>query len=110
MLFEVRRTSCFNDEECPCEKCIPIKLVKTETIKLKTPEEFDTKFSKLEGKWLEVGFNHRINEQGFITRDREVEVYGIEINSLKELNHILTSENFVLRKELEKHEMGKPKS
>lgn len=32
------------------------------------------------------------------------------INSLKELNHILTSENFILRKELEKHEMGKPKS
>ena len=32
------------------------------------------------------------------------------INSLKELNHILTSENFILRKELEKHEMGKSKS
>jgi hypothetical protein len=32
------------------------------------------------------------------------------INSLKELNHILTSENFILQKELEKHEMGKPKS
>lgn len=32
------------------------------------------------------------------------------INSLKELNHILTSENFILRKELEKYEVGKPKS
>lgn len=32
------------------------------------------------------------------------------INSLKELNHILTSENFILRKELEEYEMGKSKS
>lgn len=32
------------------------------------------------------------------------------IGSLKELNKTLTIENYSLRKELEKHEMGKPKS
>ena len=85
ILFEVRRTSNWNDE-CPYEKCIPIKLIRVETRTLKTPEEFDTKFSKSEGKWLEVGTNHRVNKQGFITRDRdEKDTYGIEINSLEEL-------------------------
>ena len=83
ILFEVRRTSCWTDE-CPYEKCIPIKLTRVETRTLKTPEEFDAKFSKVEGKWLEVGSNHRVDKQGFITRDREErDTYGIEINSLE---------------------------
>lgn len=101
MLFEVRRTSYFNDEECPCEKCIPIKLTRVETRTLKTPEEFDAKFSKVEGKWLEVGSNHRVDKRGFITRDREEQdTYGIEINSLEELMDFFNdeSEEIVLRK------------
>ena len=84
ILFEVRRTSCWTDEY-PYEKCIPIKLTRVETRTLKTPEEFDAKFSKREGKWLEVGSNHRVDKRGFITRDRdEKDTYGIEINSLEE--------------------------
>ena len=100
ILFEVKRTSCWYDE-CPYEKCIPIKLTRVETRTLKTPEEFDAKFSKREGKWLEVGSNHRVNEQGFITRDREEEdTYGIEINSLEELMSFFNEvkEKIVLQK------------
>ena len=100
ILFEVRRTSGWNDK-CPYEKCIPIKLTSVETRTLKTPEEFDTKFSKSEGKWLEVGTNHRVNKQGFITRDRdEKDTYGIEINSLEELMDFFNkvNEEIVLRK------------
>ena len=100
ILFEVRRTSCW-DDKCPYEKCIPIKLTRVETRTLKTPEEFDTNFSKSEGKWLEVGTNHRVNKQGFITRDRdEKDTYGIEINSLEELMDFFNkvNEEIVLRK------------
>ena len=100
ILFEVRRTSYWNDE-CPYEKCIPIKLTRVETRTLKTPEEFDAKFSKREGKWLEVGSNHRVDKQGFITRDREEEdAYGIEINSLEELMDFFNEvkEEIVLQK------------
>ena len=99
ILFEVRRTSYWNDE-CPYEKCIPIKLTRVETRTLKTPEEFDAKFSKVEGKWLEVGSNHRVDKQGFITRDREErDTYGIEINSLEELMDFMdeVNESIVLR-------------
>ena len=99
ILFEVRRTSYWNDE-CPYEKCIPIKLTRVETRTLKTPEEFDAKFSKREGKWLEVGSNHRVDKQGFITRDREEkDAYGIEINSLEELMNFMdeVDESIVLR-------------
>ena len=100
ILFEVRRTSGWNDK-CPYEKCIPIKLTRVETRTLKTPEEFDAKFSKREGKWLEDGTNHRVNKQGFITRDRdEKDTYGIEINSLEELMEFFNkvNEEIVLRK------------
>lgn len=53
---------------------------------MRTPEEFDAKFGKREGRWLENGTNHRINEDGYITRDDGLkETWGIEINSLEEL-------------------------
>ena len=100
ILFEVRRTSGLADRS-PYEKCIPIKLTRVETRTLKTPEEFDAKFSKREGKWLEVGSNHRVDKQGFITRDREEEdTYGIKINSLEELMDFFNkvNEEIVLRK------------
>jgi hypothetical protein len=99
ILFEVIRTSC--TDKCPYEKCIPIKLTRVETRTLNTPEEFDAKFSKREGKWLEVGTNHRVDEQGFITKDRdEKDTYGIEINSLEELMDFSNkvNEEIVLRK------------
>lgn len=100
ILFEVKRTSNWNDE-CPYEKSTPIKLTRVETRTLKTPDEFDERFAKNEGKWLEVGTNHRVNEQGFITRDREEkDTYGIEINSLEELMNFFNevNEEIVLRK------------
>ena len=100
MLFEVTRTSYWNNER-PCEKCVPIKLIRVETRTLKTPEEFDAKFSKMEGKWLKVGSNHRVDNRGFITRDREEQdTYGIEINSREELMNFFNevNEEIVLQK------------
>ena len=100
MLFEVTTTSCLNGKS-PYEKCVPIKLTITDTRMLKTPEEFDTEHSDREGKWLEVGTNHRVNEQGFITRDKgEIDTYGIEINSIEELMNFFNdvNEEIVLRK------------
>ena len=85
MLFQVVRTSLWDDEK-PFKNCIPIKLTDVEIRTLRTPEEFDERFGDREGKWLENGANHRINEQGFLTRDRGLEdKWGIEINSLEEL-------------------------
>lgn len=85
MLFEVTRTSLWGDEK-PYDKCVPIKLTRVETRTLKTPEEFNEKFSKREGRWLEKGTNHRINEDGYITRDMEKwDRWGIKIGSLREL-------------------------
>ena len=70
----------------PWDNCIPIQLTRVETRTLHTPEEFDMRFGKREGKWLEKGTNHRINAIGYITRDMElVDGWGIEINSLEEL-------------------------
>ena len=84
MIFQAIRTSAW--EEKPWDNCIPIQLTRVETRTLHTPEEFDMRFGKREGKWLEKGTNHRINARGYITRDMElVDGWGIEINSLEEL-------------------------
>ena len=85
MIFQVTRTSGWDDKK-PWDSCIPIQLARVETRTFRTPEEFDMKFGKREGKWLENGTNHRFDARGYITRDRElVDKWGIEINSLEEL-------------------------
>ena len=91
MIFQVvrtsqrYRTSQWYDEK-PFKDCIPIKLTIVETRSFRTPEEFDNKFGDREGKWLNRGINHRVNERGYITRDMVFEdVWGIEINSIEEL-------------------------
>lgn len=85
MLFQVTRTSLWGDTK-PLNNCIPIKLKNVDIRTLRSPEEFDERLAKYEGKWLNVGTNHRINQKGYITRDMGfVEKWGIEINSLEEL-------------------------
>ena len=85
MIFQVTRTSQWNDKK-PFEDCIPIKLTRVETRTLRTPEEFDMKFGKREGKWIEKGTNHRVDARGYITRDMGFEdAWGIEIGSLEGL-------------------------
>ena len=85
MIFQVTRTS-RRDNKKPWAGCIRIQLARVETRTFRTPEEFDMKFGKREGKWIENGTNHRFDARGYITRDRElVDKWGIEINSLEEL-------------------------
>jgi hypothetical protein len=84
MLFQVDKTSEWTNKK-PYDKCIPIQLTRVETYFLRTPEEFDKRFSDRKGKWLNVGTNHRINKQGYITRNLDVDAWGVEINTLEEL-------------------------
>ena len=86
MIFEVTRTSSWEEENPPCDGCIRIKYTRVETRTLGSAEEFDKRFGAREGKWFSVGSNHRFNNKGYITRDREeVDSWGIEINTLEEL-------------------------
>lgn len=101
MLFEVIRTSYpYWENKCPHEKCYPIKLTRVETAPFTTPEEYDQRYSRTRGMWLKIGKNHRVNERGFITRDVELDTYGIELNSLEELMDLFAdvNENIVLQK------------
>jgi len=85
VLFEITRTSTWSDEK-PCAHAIEIYLTKVQTRTLGSPEEFDNRFGETEGKWLESGTNHRLDEEGYITRDMDTrKCWGIEINSLEEL-------------------------
>ncbi len=84
MLFHVTRTSIWGENK-PHDKCIPIKLTRVDSRTFRTPEEYDERLGKRDGKWLSFGTNHRI-EDGRIVRDFGVaDVWCIEINSLEEL-------------------------
>lgn len=84
MLFQVTRVSTWNNEK-PYDKCIPIELTRTEVKNFKSFEAYD-KASGVQGKWLSVGKNHRVTEEGYIARDFEFDgLWGIELNSLEDL-------------------------
>lgn len=86
MKFTVRRASNWNDKNILVDEAKRDSIVRVETRTLHSPEEFDEKFSNREGKWLSVGENHRLDENGWITRDNGmIDVWSIEINSLDEL-------------------------
>lgn len=86
MRFTIRRASVWDDEKSPCEEAERDSIVRVETRTCMNPEEFDERFGKLEGKWLSVGENHRVNEKGWIVRDNGmVDVWSVEINTFDEL-------------------------
>lgn len=86
MKFVVRRTSEWNDKVSPCKEAKRDSIVRVETRTCLSPEEFDERFAKREGKWLSVGTNHRVNEKGWIVRDNGlIDVWSVEVNTLDEL-------------------------
>lgn len=86
MKFIVERTSIWGNDK-PYEKCKLETVDRTEIRTLRTPEEFDAKFSDREGKWLSRGVDHCIDERGYIkrTHKNDINVWTIEINTLEEL-------------------------
>lgn len=86
MKFTVRRASVWHDEDIFCDEANRDTIVRVETRTCRSPEEFDARFSKQEGKWLSVGKNHRVNEEGWITRDNgAIDVWSVELDTLDEL-------------------------
>ena len=86
MKFVICRTSMWTEEK-PYEKCVREIVDRIEVRSLNTPEQYDTRFSTREGKWLSRGVNHCINEEGYIqrTHKNDREVWVIEVNTLDEL-------------------------
>lgn len=82
MLFEVVRTSMYNDD-IPFKKCVPIELNSIDERMFSSPEEF----MELTGKdWHAKGTNHRISPNGYIRRDMgKVQRWGIHIDTLSDL-------------------------
>lgn len=86
MIFQVTRTSLWDDDIPPCDEAFKIKLTLLDIRTFRSPEEHDRKCAKHTGSWLSMGTNHRYDSDGHIMRDLgEVEKWGVEINSLDEL-------------------------
>ena len=87
MKFVISRTSLWDASKCPCEEAKRDSVTREETYRFHTPEEYDKyHVMRHEGNWLSIGTNHRVNKNGYITRDNGMmDVWSIEINSLEEL-------------------------
>lgn len=86
MKFIVRRASAWGSETSPCEEAKRDSIINVDIRTFHSPEEFDERCSKHEGKWFTVGTNHRVDENGHIVRDKGmIDVWSVEINTLDEL-------------------------
>ena len=86
MKFIVSRTSIWDNDVSPCEDAKRDSIIRVQTRIFHTPEEFDAKFAKTEGRWLSIGTNHRVNKNGHITRDNgTIDVWMVEFNTLEDL-------------------------
>ena len=89
MKFIVNRESKWylndEDKDIGIDEAMRESIVGIETRTYYTPEEFDAKHAHREGEWLSVGTNHRVDENGWITRDKMIDVWSVEINTLDEL-------------------------
>lgn len=84
MEFKVTRTSMYEGK--PCKEAVKKRYTRVETRMFKNFEEFDRRFSNLEGKWLSKGVNHCV-KRGYIQREfpNECEGWFINIDTLEEL-------------------------
>lgn len=85
MKFIVRRAS-ERGSDFPCEESKRDNIVRVDKRCFHSPEEFDERLARSEGKWFSVGENHRIDKSGYIARDIGMtNVFSMEINTLDEL-------------------------
>jgi hypothetical protein len=96
MIFIVSRTSTQNK---PCKEAIKRKFEHWDT-RTYSEKEFNKKFSQREGIWKSKGKNHKIDNDGYITRQEEDrELWSIEINSFDELMQFIKRyESIIIQK------------
>lgn len=85
MKYLITRTSVW----APDAPCTEAFLYPREHWELRTcsEEDFNRRFSKKEGTWRSKGKNHKITEEGYITRQvDDVTEWVVEMNTLEELN------------------------
>lgn len=85
MDFIISKTSNYLSNEPPCKGAIK-KLFPVFHVRTVTEEEYNKKFSHVEGLWRSKGFNHTVTEEGYIKRQEpDQEQWCVELNTLEEL-------------------------
>lgn len=101
MIFEISRTSEWSSEtQKPCEEAFQMQVPKWH-VRTCTEEEYDKRFAKSEGgKWREIGEQHHVTEDGFITRHEGTRpAWVVSLNTLEELVDFFKKHgNLILRK------------
>ena len=83
--FIVRRASSLVGSLPPIENCTREEVTYISVRTLHSFEEFDKKFGRREGRWIDTGWGHCVNKRGYIQRYERRECWVVEVESLQEL-------------------------
>jgi hypothetical protein len=86
MKFKLTRTTGYGEKPLRSNKVNKV-MVEHWMIRTCTEETFNLKFGTREGLWRSKGTNHKKTHNGewIMRRENDVEVWGIEINTIEEL-------------------------
>lgn len=85
MEYLVSRTSFLNDEK-PADKCYRKEYITHDVRTLDSFEKYDMKFRD---NFKDIGFDHCINDRGYIQRSFNRECWFINIDTIEELNNFI---------------------
>lgn len=89
MIYIIDRASERGLDCAPCKEAVK-RSFEYWHIRTCTEAEFDERFSRVEGLWRSKGKNHKVNENGYITRQEDnVTRWSVEITTIKQLEYFV---------------------
>ncbi|WP_394877026.1 hypothetical protein [Mammaliicoccus lentus] len=98
MKFIIERTSIWDDDFKPLHNTYLSTVNFYHVRTLQSFESFDERFSHREGKFLEKGFDHKINDEGFIQRTEQKQRWCIDIDEIEQLVELVESNKIIIEK------------
>ena len=92
MEYLVSRTSFWNDEK-PAKGCYKEEYITHDVRTLDSFEKYDMKFRD---NFKDIGFDHCINDRGYIQRSFNREGWFINIDTIEELNNFIEEHSSVV--------------
>lgn len=96
MKFIIERTSIWDNYVQPIETAYLSTVNYYNVRTLRSFEAFDKKFGSSEGNFTDKGYDHKINEEGYIQRTEKRQRWCIDIDDLEQLAELVKNNRIVI--------------
>ncbi|RPF54783.1 hypothetical protein [Abyssicoccus albus] len=83
--FIVKRASSLSGSLPPIENCRREEVAYISIRTLPSFEDFDKKYERTEGRWIDNGWGHCVNKRGYIQRYEKRECWVVEVETLDDI-------------------------